>query len=69
MIFKLLRFIGKINTSIILTFIWFAILLPISIFRKISSKDFQKFTWNLKSKSNWQETKKLYTKEDLDHEW
>lgn len=69
MIFKILKFVGKVNTAIILTLIWLVIILPLSILNKIFTKDSHKFSWNRNQSSSWIQKNHLYKKEDLKNEW
>jgi hypothetical protein len=69
MIFKLLKFIGKINTAIILSIVWFLILLPLSILKHLFTKDSYHFSWDRSATSSWIERNHEYQKEDLKNEW
>lgn len=69
MIFKILKLIGKVNTAIILTFIWLLVLFPLSILNKIFTTDSQKFSWDRNQETSWLQRNHLYKKEDLDNEW
>ncbi|PCJ19816.1 MAG: hypothetical protein COB02_06405 [Candidatus Cloacimonadota bacterium] len=69
LIIKLLQTFRKINNLILLTFIWVFVLFPISLLKRLFSKEFQKFSWNQKLNTNWQDKNHLYNKGDLKNEW